>query len=258
MISTTEPQSITPPEIPVKEKRNLWLVFPAVIAGLILSLVVLPSWLPGMVNSFAATDQKAFWYLSRATAIMAYLILWLSMVWGLLMSTRLIKNWPGFPPSNNLHKFFSIFGLSLGVFHSLLLLGDQFMHFTLVQILIPFANTTYRPTWVGFGQISLYLWGLIVLSFYLRKKIGQKTWRGLHYATFVLWLGVLVHGIFSGTDRGTLLMNVIYWGSSGIILFLTFYRILVAVEQQNVPRVVKVPPSARSTSPTGASENPPV
>jgi predicted ferric reductase len=240
MISPTEPKSITPPEIPVKEKRNLWILFPAVLAGLIVSLVVLPAWLPGMVSSIAATDQRVFWYLSRATAIVAYLILWLSMVLGLLMSTRLIKNWPGFPPSNNLHKFFAIFGLSLGVLHGLLLLGDQFMNFTLAQILIPFANTTYRPAWVGFGQISLYLWGLIVLSFYLRKKIGQKTWRALHVLTFLTYASVFIHGITSGTDSGTVLMQAVYWVTGLVFLSLLVYRLLAKSAQKSQPQTVPV------------------
>ena len=241
MISPTEPKQITPPEIPVKQKRNLWILFPAVIFGLILSLVVLPAWLPGMVSSIGATDLRVFWYLSRATAIVAYLILWLSMVWGLLMSTRLIKNWPGFPPSNNLHKFFAIFGLSLGMLHGLLLLGDRYMNFKLVQLLIPFANTTYRPTWVGFGQISLYLWGLIVISFYLRKKIGQKTWRVLHVLTFFTYASVFIHGITSGSDSGTVLMQGVYWVSGLVFLSLLVYRLIARPVRKSQPVFVPIP-----------------
>ncbi len=240
MISPTEPKQITPPEIPVKQKRNLWILFPAVIFGLILSLVVLPAWLPGMVSSIGATDLRVFWYLSRATAIVAYLILWLSMVWGLLMSTRLIKNWPGFPPSNNLHKFFAIFGLSLGMLHGLLLLGDRYMNFKLVQLLIPFANTTYRPTWVGFGQISLYLWGLIVISFYLRKKIGQKTWRVLHVLTFFTYASVFIHGITSGSDSGTVLMQGVYWVSGLVFLSLLVYRLIARPVRKSQPVFVPI------------------
>jgi predicted ferric reductase len=240
MISATEKRPVTPPEIPVKQKRNFWIVFPAVFTGLIVSLLVLPAWLPGMVSSIAATDQRVFWYLSRATAIVAYLVLWLSMVWGLLMTTRLVKNWPGFPPSNNLHKFFATFGLSLGVLHGLLLLGDQFMNFSLKQILIPFANTTYRPTWVGFGQISLYMWGLILLSFYLRKKIGQKTWRILHILTFLTYASVFIHGTTSGSDSGTVLMQVVYWVTGLVFIFLLGFRLLASSATKRQPLTVPV------------------
>ncbi len=240
MIPSPEQKPSSPPPIPVKEKRSLWVIFPAVIVGLIVSLIILPAWLPGMVSSVAATDQRVFWYLSRATAITAYLVLWLSMVWGLQMTTRLVKIWPGFPPATHLHKFFAIFGLSLGVMHGLLLLGDQYMHFSLVQILIPFANTIYRPTWVGFGQLSLYLWGVILLSFYLRRKIGQKTWRTLHVLTFVTYASVFIHGITSGSDSGTVLMQVIYWITGVVLLFLLAFRLLTASAQKRQPQAIAV------------------
>jgi hypothetical protein len=71
----------------------------------------------------------------------------------------------------------------------------------------------------------------------------------LHYASFLLWFAVLLHGIFSGTDTGTMLMNVIYWGSGAIILFLTFYRILYAVDQKIQPKVVKIAQAARPNVP---------
>jgi predicted ferric reductase len=227
-------------ETPKTRKPGIWVVLFALATGLAISLVVLPAWLPGMVNSIAASDLRVFWYLSRASAILAYLFLWLSMTWGLLMTTRLVKIWPGFPSSNNLHKFFALFGLGLGVLHGLLLLGDKFMNFKLVQLLLPFANTTYRPTWVGFGQISLYLWGLIVLSFYLRKKIGQKTWRWLHVLTFFTYGLVLLHGITSGSDSGTPLMKVIYWSSAIVIVFLLTYRLLAKPAPKNQPALVRV------------------
>ena len=239
-MTTPPPLPHAQPEIPKTRKPGIWLVLFALAAGLVISLVVLPAWLPGMVNSIAASDLRVFWYLSRASAILAYLFLWLSMTWGLLMTTRLAKNWPGFPSTNNLHKFFALFGLSLGVLHGLLLLGDKFMNFKLVQLLLPFGNSSYRPTWVGFGQISLYLWGLIVLSFYLRKKIGQKIWRGLHILTFSTYGMVLLHGITSGSDSGTPLMKAIYWSSAIVIVFLLTYRLLAKPAPKNQPALVRI------------------
>ena len=240
MNSSMEPKLLSQTHTPTLRKKGLWVILTAIVGGLIVSLIVLPAWLPGMVSSMTSSDLRVFWYLSRATAIMAYLFLWLSMTWGLLMTTRLIKNWPGFPSSNNLHKFFSLFGLSLGFLHGLLLLGDRFMNFTLIQVFLPFANTSYRPTWVGFGQVCFYLWGIIILSFYLRKKIGQKTWRALHVLTFVTFTGVLIHGITSGTDSGTPLMKVIYWGSGALIAFLLSYRLIARPAQNNQPKYVPV------------------
>ena len=240
----------TPPIEIIERRRSDWLTgMTAAIFGLIASALILPAWLPGLADSVLAADPKIFWYLSRATAIMGFIILSLSLMWGLLMTAKLAKQWPGVAVANDLHKFVSLTGIFFGLFHAFILLGDKYIGFTVVKILVPFANPVYRPTWVGLGQLSLYLWGILLVSFWLRKKIGHKLWRGLHYASFVLWLAVLAHGIFSGTNTGTMLMNVIYWGSSAIILFLTFYRILYAAEQKNAPKVVKVPLPTRPNVP---------
>jgi predicted ferric reductase len=224
-------------EMEIRHPSSLPLVLIAAAAGLASSALILPFWMPGLVQSIIATDIKAFWYLSRATAIVCYLMMWLSMVWGLLMTSRAAKLWPGMQVANELHKFISLLGLSLGGLHGLLLLGDKYLNLSFLQILIPFSVQGYRPVWVGIGQLSLYLAIIVVLSFYLRKLMGYRTWRALHFITFLMFISILVHGITAGTDTGTPWMSAVYWISGGSVLFLTFYRILSAMDasQKTIP-----------------------
>ena len=223
------PPAIQPPE---KSGSPLVTVILASAIGLVISAFLLPAWLPGLAVSVSGSAPTVFWFLSRATAIIAYAMLWLSMVWGLLLSTRMAQSWPGTPVANELHKFVSLLGLGVGGIHGLLLLGDHYMNFKLVQLLIPFASPAYRPLWVGFGQLSFYLWGLVILSFYLRKHIGARTWRALHVVSFATYAMALLHGIAAGTDAGTLGMSLVYWISGGVLLALVFYRILTAMEKR--------------------------
>ena len=202
----------------------------SIVAGLLLSVIVLPFILPGLVTSILGPEPKVFWYLSRASAVISYLFLWASMVFGLLLSSRTAKIWPGGFTANDLHQFVSIAGLTAGSFHGLILMGDHYMNITLVQVLLPFASQNYRPEWVGIGQLVFYAWAGIVLSFYIRKRIGTKTWRVVHYIGFLAFAGVLVHGVTSGTDSNTLWMSIIYWVSGASVLFLTFYRVLASGE----------------------------
>jgi DMSO/TMAO reductase YedYZ heme-binding membrane subunit len=67
---------------------------------------------------------------------------------------------------------------------------------------------------------------LTSVSFYLRKQIGQKMWRQLHYLTFGAYLLGTFHGAMAGTDSGNPGMQFIYWGSGLTVLFLTLYRLL--------------------------------
>ena len=201
----------------------------SIIVGLILSGIMLPFILPGLVTSISGPEPKIYWYLSRSSAVISYIFLWLSMLFGLLLSSRAAKIWPGGFAANDLHQFVSIAGLTAGLFHGLILIGDKYINISIIQVLVPFASTNYRPGWVGFGQLALYIWAGVLFTFYIRKRIGTKTWRAVHYFGFLTFAGVLIHGITSGTDSNNLWMGMMYWLSAGSVLFLTFYRIFATV-----------------------------
>ena len=211
-----------------KKKSRFFTFLIAGSLGIALSAVTLPWILPGVVQSIAGADIKAFWYLSRSMAIISYLLIWLSVVWGLLMTTKLSRVWPGHVTTADLHKFISILGLSLATLHGLILMGDKYMNMSLAQFFIPFSVQSYRPGWVGLGQISLYLIALVVLSFYFRQFLGQKLWRLIHYLSFFTFFAVLIHGLAAGSDTITPGMFFVYYLTGTIAVFLTFYRIFTA------------------------------
>jgi predicted ferric reductase len=208
----------------------LFVIFLVVIWGVVLGLIILPAFLPGLSQSILASKPKIFWYLSRGSALVAYGLLWFSMVLGVGVTNKLATRWPGLGKTNELHQFISILGLAFGLFHGLILLGDAYSHFTLAQRLLPFATTTYRPFAVGLGQIGFYLWAVVLGSFYVRKKIGTKSWRFIHYFSYLTFLGVLVHSLMSGTDAGLQATQLYYWITGGLLLFLTVYRVIYEIE----------------------------
>jgi predicted ferric reductase len=201
----------------------------AALAGVFASLYILPLFLPAMASSMIGSKPKVFWYLSRGSGIVAFWMLWLSMVFGLLLTGKVARWWPGAPQSLDLHQFTSLLGLGLALFHALILTGDHFINYTLAQVLTPFAGQGYRPFWVGIGQIAFYLTAIVTFSFYVRKRIGARTWRLLHYASFLGYAMVMVHGITAGTDSQAAWAVFMYWASGGILLFLTAYRVLISL-----------------------------
>jgi len=211
-----------------------WLVVS--LLGILVVAVTITTWLPGLAPQLANTlltdNPKAFWYLSRGTAIVAFILIWASMLTGLLITNKMARAWPGGPVAFDLHEYLSIIGLAFGLFHGLILMGDHYIGYNLAQVLLPFASFGYKPFWVGLGQISMYLTGILVASFYVRKTIAPKTWRLIHFVSFLTFLMVLVHGVASGTDSPAGWMQLIYWGSAASLVFLTVYRIVL-------PRVLK-------------------
>lgn len=200
----------------------------AVVLSVDAALLILPAALPGLAASLQADNAKVYWYLSRGSAISAYILLWMSMILGLLLSNRLAKHWPGAPAANDLHQYVSLLGLGLTAFHGVILTGDAYLKINLSQVFTPFGVSSYRPFQVGIGQIAFFLWFIVTASFYVKKLIGVKAWRSIHFFSFILFAFSMIHGITSGTDTGETWMQIIYWSSAASVLFLTVYRVLKA------------------------------
>jgi predicted ferric reductase len=156
----------------------------------------------------------------------AYVLLWWSMILGLSITNRLARLWPGGPAATDLHQQASLLGLGFGLLHALVLLGDSYIGYTLPQILLPFGGS-YQTLWVGLGQIGLYLMALVTFSFYIRRWIGARAWRIIHYLSFVLFALALLHGLFSGTDSSIAWALWMYVSTGVSVLAMTIYRIVM-------------------------------
>jgi len=228
--------------------QTFLLFMVAIAVGLLVAVVLLPSWMPNLAFSLGGAEPKAFWYLSRATAFVSLSLLWVSMALGLGITNKMARMWPGAPAAFAIHEYVSLLGLAFAIFHALIILGDQYINFTVVQLLTPFSTVAYKPQWVGLGQVGFYAWALIALSFYIRPTIGQKTWRLFHYLTFGLYFLALFHGIFSGTDSSANWAQQYYWFSGASLLFLFFVRILTVIFDFYFPAHKKRPtPAPRPT-----------
>jgi predicted ferric reductase len=216
---------------------TIFAIFAAVLGGMVIGLILLPEFAPGISQSILSSQPKAFWFFSRGSALIAYGLLWLTMVLGVGVTNKMAARWPGLAKTNELHQYLSILGLAFGLFHGLILLGDQYSNFSLVQILLPFSTSSYRPFAVGLGQMGFYLWILLLASFYMRRKIGVRTWRFIHYFSYMVFLSTLIHGLMAGTDAGMRATQIYYWITGGILLFLSVYRVLNEIHIQTIKKL---------------------
>lgn len=238
-------------------KRHLPLGLIAAFAAL------LPALMPMSALAASATaTTNVPWYLSRATGLVAYLFLFLTVVFGLAIRTRaferLVDRWR----ITDIHTFLSVLVLLFVVVHGLVLLGDQFVGFSLTQVFVPFT-ASYRPLWTGIGIISAWLLLAIGLSFPLRRFTGYAFWRSLHYLTFVVYIGALVHSVFSGTDSTVGWVQVLYEVTAGIVLVMGLARIaswrqnaLATLDKEAKRRSTSSPSLARASSTQGSARDP--
>jgi predicted ferric reductase len=206
------------------------------LAGIALG-IVLGATAPAAVASVlrVATTQAGMvpWISSRILGFIAYFALAGSVVYGLLLSTKVLDAIAHRPISFTLHQDLASFGLGLAGIHGVLLGLDRTVPTSLVALAVPFA-TPYRPLWVGFGQLAFWVSVMVVASFYARRRIGQRAWRLLHYATFLAFIGATAHGIGAGTDTAGWAFWI-YIVAADAVTFLLVYRIVTALGRRRAP-----------------------
>lgn len=213
-------------ELAEKGIRTLIQVLVATLMGTAAAVLVLPRLAAPMALTLDGPDGSAFWFLSRSSAFAAYLLLWGSMMLGLAITNKMARLWPGGPVAFDVHQHLSLLALGTGLFHALILVGDPYIDYSLVEILTPFRALGYRVEWVGMGQLAFYLLAVVVLSFYVRKRLGNAAWRAIHFLSFTGFILVLFHGLRSGTDSGAVWAQVIYWATGASVMVMTLYRVL--------------------------------
>ncbi len=178
-----------------------------------------------------AGATSAYWYMARAGGMVAYLLMWLATVWGLLLSTKVTARLVPPALAYGVHEFLSILTILFAALHAGVLLGDHYINFNIFHLAVPFI-APYRPVWTGLGIIAFYLSVALVGSFYVRKYIGQRAWRLLHYLTFAAYLLVLGHALGAGTDSGLLVSILLYWSTGFSVLFLTQLSIFLRLQKR--------------------------
>jgi len=175
---------------------------------------------------FALESAQSTWFITRSAGMIAYLLLWLSTVWGLAISSKIIDRLLHRSFTFDFHQVISLLALGFLGLHVFILMADQYLPYSLAQILVPFLSP-YRPFWVGIGVLAFYISILVTVTFYMRQKIGMKAFRLIHYASLAGYLGATLHGIFAGTDSSLPAAMLMYVGTFLVVVFLVAYWLLM-------------------------------
>lgn len=193
--------------------------------------------------------DPTFWILARATGIAAYVLLTATVVAGLTLKSRAL---PRLRPAaiTDTHRFLSLVGLLGVALHGAALVADRTIDVSLQALVVP-GLVPYRPVWTGVGVVAAELMVLIHLSFRLRKRIGVRNWRRIHYLTYLAFVGATAHGLLSGTDSDRLWALGIYLLASALVAGLTVWRVTSVRAARTSP-----PVAAAATRPDLATAPP--
>ena len=169
-------------------------------------------------------NNQLWWYVARSGGIVAWALLAGSVLWGLALSTKVMRGKPRPNWILDLHRFLGGVALLFTGVHVVSLVLDSYVHFGLVEILVPFTGS-WHPVAVAWGVISLYLLMAVELTSLARKQISKRTWRLTHYLSFPLFVLTTVHALTAGTDRSTLPLRATVIVVSAVITGLTWLRL---------------------------------
>ena len=181
-------------------------------------------------------SDPTFWILARASGLLAYALLTASVLAGLVLKARPLGTALKPATVTDLHRFLSLLGLGALSLHGLALLFDTAVPISLADLFIPGIGP-YRPLATGHGVLAAELMLLIHASFSLRKRIGTRNWRRLHWVTYVVFALATVHGLAAGTDSGTTWALALYGAATGAVLAATAWRALIPPAR----RITRVP-----------------
>jgi len=178
---------------------------------------------------FASTDQLA-WSLVRASGFVATGLLVTSMVVGIMSSTKAAKQQLHAADLFQIHRTTGYLTLLAIAVHTLGLLADSYINFSLSDVLIP-GISSYRPVAVAVGIVAAYLAIIVTFSFDLKRWLGTRAWRMLHMLNYPLLAMAIYHGVVAGTDTGSIGAQLFYYGSGFLVLAATIFRVLSPKKQ---------------------------
>ena len=222
-----------------------WGLF-AVAVGIVLGATA-PTAARSLAAAWEANRSSLPWLVERLAGFLAYFAVAGSVVYGLLLSTKILDAIAHRPITFNLHQDLASIGLGLAGVHGALLALDKTVPFSLPQIAVP-GLAPYAPVAVAAGQIVFYLMAAVIASFYVRRTIGQRAWRLLHYLTFLAFLGATAHGLGAGTDSGSAWAWWIYVGATIAVTFLFSYRIVMSIGARRGRRAAPARASASASA----------
>jgi sulfoxide reductase heme-binding subunit YedZ len=150
-------------------------------------------------------SDQILWFAARGAGAVSLLMLTGSVLLGLVTVARFQHvSWPRFF-NYELHRRVSLLAIVFLAIHILAAVFDPFTNLGLTAALVPLASA-YRPLPVALGVVALYLFVALIVTSLLRRHIGQRTWRAIHWASYAMWPLAVLHGITAGSDATALWM----------------------------------------------------
>ncbi len=165
----------------------------------------------------ALVPNATLWYIARGTGFVAVISLTISVTLGIITTMRWsAAEWPRFVIAM-LHKNISLLAVVFLAVHIAATLFDPVSPVHLLNAIIPFTGR-YRPLGIGFGVVAIDLLAALVITSLLRKHIGYRVWRAVHWGAYACWPVAMLHGLNAGSDVSTPWARSVYIACATLVV----------------------------------------
>ena len=172
-------------------------------------------------------SEQFWWFLARASGIVAWVVLAGAVACGLVLATRLvsgreIRRW-----LVDMHRFLGGLGLSFTFVHLAALVADNYVHFDLADLLVPMASE-WRPGPVAFGVVAFWFLVAVEVSSLAMRRLPRRLWRTIHLGSYASFGLATAHGLTAGTDLGSTAAVAATYATVGLVVVLLATRLVAA------------------------------
>ncbi len=182
-------------------------------------------------------SSTAPWYASRATGIVALLLMTAVVVLGLVVTRQ--GRLPGLPrfAVTGLHRNLSLVAVVFVGLHVLTAIADSYVHIPLAAVVIPLASP-YERLSIGVGAVSLDIAIAVIVTSLLRRHLSRRLWRMVHMLAYLSWPVAWLHSITASRDMLHGPRALIAIGCLLLVIVAVGWRLAAA--SRDVPRAQRV------------------
>lgn len=172
----------------------------------------------------ASSGPSPLWYATRAAGTASLVLLTLAVVVGIGAAGRYAPRNIGRFEVSAVHRNLSLMTLVFLALHIVTAIADSFTHIGWPATVVPFASS-YRPLWVGLGAVALDLLLAVAITSAFRHRIGQRLWKGVHWAAYAAWPFAMFHAAGTGTDTRLTPQLALYAACLAAVLGAVWWRL---------------------------------
>src|SRR5947207_5931875 len=136
--------------------------------------------------------------------------------------------WPRFA-IDSIHRDLSLLVLVVLAIHIVTSVLDGFAPITLLDGVLPFLSA-YRPLWLGLGTLAFDLLLAIAITSVIRRRLGYRAWRAVHWLAYASWPVAVLHGLGTGTDAKFGWMLALTFTCIALVLAAALVRVVAGTE----------------------------